>query len=661
MKKVKEVLKNRRWLYIITELLAIYFTYLLSKLWIIDVKGIVSIGVVATVTSLWLTNRYLKTTATYKLKKKKENVALFLITIAISSLLMIAGHRFFINDYVESEIKIESLTDKKISHDVIDGIIINNLVYLRYGEDFNDEYKNYEKIENDFIDTSIEDDILTIKIKRCYSAKLVLNYAHEDLKIEDGRNIKKVYSSGISSTYIVESNSTVDQYSILRGVASFLSLFYSGYLILTFILNPVNKNKKYFILTMLSVVGIGLFYINDCSLIVSPDSYTYIDFDFKTLLALRPTGRTPVYPLIVNGIRYLFDFNFLELVVVFQYCMWFLSIAFLYKTIEMLTKNAKLSCFFSILYAISPFAVIWNGSILTESLALSGTIVFIYYIIKYIKTDKVLYGNISIVLSLVMTFLRPTAIIYLVGLLIFIVMKLIFEKFKKSDIKCLITEILCLAFVVFYAICFQKVFGFYSISDAVVRQDLMVTIREGFYKNSDDEEFIKNIETALLNNPDNEWNAMAEVLVKYPCTKTRELTRDCRRKNLKAYINYLIRLTAEHAEVKFEGYAFINMNPRTLWIHNALHKSFAIITFLHVYLLIAIEIILMIVKWVKSKKVPWIYCGLFFFPLVIVVSSFIGTCGEFMRTACCCVPFAYLIFIMIMYDAFIKKGKSKAK
>lgn len=658
--KIKIIFKNKRWLYITSELVAIYLTYLISRLWILNTKGIVTIGTVLSIIILFLTRMYLKKNAKYTLKKKKEKVVLSIEVLVISLLTILFCRSFFISTYNDQEIEISSVSENtKLDVSVIDSVVVNNLVYLRYGDEFNHEYDDYMKKNNHHVVVEKNDDVLKIKVKKSYSLKINFNYLHEGIKVTENEKSTIIPATGVATTYKVQKNGSFDGYSILRGMCSLITVGYVVYMIITFIINPSNKKNRLLILTAIITFGIGLYYINDCSLVMSPDSYSYVEYDFKSLLSLIPGGRTPIYPMILNGIKLIFEDNFLEFTVIVQYVIWFVSIIYLYKSIEILTKNQKMSALFSVLYAICPFAVIWNGSILTESLALSGTLIFIYYIIKYIKTEKVLYGNISIILSSILTFIRPTAIIYLVGLLIFILMRLIFEKLKKCDIKCLITEIICLMFVVFYAICFHKVFGIYSISDAVVRQDLMVTIREGFYKNSNDEEFIENVELALLNNPDNEWSAMSEVLFKYPLAKTKELTNYCRKESMKEYIQYIIRLTKQYAEIKFEGYAYVNMNPNTLWIHNALHKSFVIITFLHVYILIAIEILLMIIKWIKNKKVPWIYCGLFFFPLVIVVSSFIGTCGEFMRTACCCVPFAYLIFVMLMYDMFIKKEKTK--
>lgn len=73
--------------------------------------------------------------------------------------------------------------------------------------------------------------------------------------------------------------------------------------------------------------------------------------------------------------------------------------------------------------------------------------------------------------------------------------------------------------------------------------------------------------------------------------------------------------------------------------------------------MILAELGIMIYKWIKEKKVPWIHAGIFAFSFTIMVSSFIGTNAEYMRTSIGVVPFLYLsVAIFIDYLYRIKKN-----
>ena len=99
------------------------------------------------------------------------------------------------------------------------------------------------------------------------------------------------------------------------------------------------------------------------------------------------------------------------------------------------------------------------------------------------------------------------------------------------------------------------------------------------------------------------------------------------------------------------------------WLENTFVKLFTFLTFSHVYIIILIELVLTIYNWIKTKKVPWIHLGLFAFPLVIIESSFIGTCAEFMRTSIYVLPFAYIALAtyidMLIQNKNVEKFKRR--
>lgn len=458
----------------------------------------------------------------------------------------------------------------------------------------------------------------------------------------------KIISCGLSFilikcnlTFFV-GNCTKIHFFYIYFILSMMCLYYIFLMVCIYFIN--NKEKRGLILIVMFCLMFGTcYFVNVDNSQIYEDSYSYIYYDFSRLSTLQFDERTPIYPIIIDINRKLFGVEFLTFVCIFQYIMWFIGIIFLYKTLSLLIKNDKLNVIFTIFYIISPSIVLWNNMIMTESIALSGTLIFIYLIIKYIKTNKCLYAYFSIILSLILTFHRPTSIIYLVGLFIFFIFRMIFENEKiKFDFKCFIISCISVSIVVIYAILYHRTYGIYSLSEVVVRQDLIVAIEQGYYKSSNNTEFIQYIDEQIAID-DEIWTVTMNVLSKYKNEEIIKITNECRMKNISKYINYILTLIKNHSNNSFTAYYV----PKKNWLISGMDASFLNITFLHVYIITLIQLILTIFKWIKNKSIPWINAGLFAFPFIIVLSSFVGTCFEFMRTSVCCVPFTFISIAMI--------------
>ncbi len=659
MNEIKTIFKKGQWMYGFSALVAIYFSYLFVRTGIFEIRSAIIISGVAVGLAELVTRHFLNRSLSFRVDDRRVRTKFFVGVLAIAIVITWCGRVFLSYTYTDCEVHIESSRSGEISLNDIDTIIVGNVVYKNDGTNFVSEYDASVGQNDGWVKSIVGEDEIVVQVKKSSSVKIMFSSTHEDLVVTDGEKVTDIVVSNRKDIYVVSSNKRTDIYSIVRAVLSLASVYYVFMIVSIFIVNARDKREKYLILTGLIACGIGLFYLLDSYILLTPDSYEYIDFDFGNILRFRPNERVLLYPLVISIMKVLFSNRFLEFTVLFQYAVWLISIVYLYKTIELLTRKPMLSMVGSIVYAIAPFAVVWNGCILTESLALSMTNIFIYYMLAYVKNNRTIYGIVSIILSLVMTFIRPTSLIFLLGILAFFILRFIFDGRRKSDMTCIKFNGCALILVGLYAICFNNVYGFYSISSVMPRQQLMVVMREGFYKKSSDEEFITNVEEAYESTPgseikysDFEWSAMKKVLEKYSLVEVRERTRECFKKNRKEYISYLVGLILSYSTTNFFGYGGESMNPATSFIRDTVLNSFALLTFMHVYILICVQIFMTIVEWVKTRKIPWIHCGLFVFPMVIVLSSFMGTCAEFMRTAACCVPFAYLIFIATMSKLF---------
>lgn len=552
--------------------------------------------------------------------------------------------------------------DNGIADNIVETVTINNINYKIKNNQFFNTLKEDEIVDAKII---VNDNIIVLEFGKYNNIKINFKQNIEKVNIIDG-NVEKTLkfdkeSRNENFQYILRSNYETSSIVFLRIIVFFIVCTNICFLISLIILLENNQDKKFFMITSLVVLGIGVFYFNYIKNgILTPDSNDYITYIFRDLLNLKfSSGRTPVYPFIIRVIYLIFGKEYIYFLCLFQYCIWFVSILYLYKILALFIKNNYVIQIFTVIYALCPGIVNWNSIVLTESIALSMTIIFIFYIIKYLKDNSLFAGMAAIIIAFILTFHRPTAIIYVVFLEGFWLLRFIFDRKNiKMDLKCFVLSTITIGFIIGYSIIFHRTFGIYSISDAVVRQDLYVSINNEYYKSSDNKLFVTDVEEALVNNPDNKWGAMLEVLGKYKNAEIKKITKETRKKNFDKYLVYLNDLVIEQAGVKFEAYNYeVNNFVNNNLVVSAMRSSFTFITFAHVYIFTFIELIVSLYKGIKYKMFPWINLGLALFPLIIIVSSFVGTCGEFMRTAICAVPFTYLSLVLLINEVFNIKRK----
>lgn len=653
-------LKNNL-IYIISFMFSIYISYLICGLYELKVQGIIFITFFDIGISLYLTYLW-KKNVKYKNMKFKTKIIISIVSILIAVIILILNWNILTNKFTKTSVIINSKNLDVVNNNLIQSISVNNTSYTVNNNKCVDNNRNESTYG---IKISVLDEhTLRIDFEKYVDIKIIFNSQTENINVQDGDILSTIEFQKDTYLYSVQSNSYADSIFIFRIILSLATIVYIVNLLIISIFY-INKEKRFMLTTMvICAIGAWIYYGLLRKSIVYGDSPSYIYFNFHEFLNGKFSGRVPIYPLVIRICEKIFGNQFLEFVCILQYMVCFISIIFLYKLLKLLIKNEKIIMLVVILYGLCPSIIDWNNVIMTESLSLSFTVIFIYFLVKYIKKPDFKVGSIAIAIALISTFTKPTLIIYVLLLEIFWLARFIFDrKNVKTDIKCFVLSTISIIFIVIYAIIFHKTFGIYSISDAIPRQDLYICIQEGYYKNSDNEQFIKNIEDAIKNNPYNGvtdcmWDAMTEVKDKYSLNELKKLTNYCRLKSMPDYIDYLNDLFKTNASAIFGYYSFDFIDTNLNWLKNTLTVLFEFITFAHIYIIICIEFVLFIYYWIKNKSVPWINCVFFAFQLAIIVSTFIGTNAEFMRTALCVLPFAY-ICVAIYIDKISTKAKEE--
>lgn len=403
--------------------------------------------------------------------------------------------------------------------------------------------------------------------------------------------------------------------------------------------------------------------------IMYPDSVGYLDYPWSDFFQLNITnGRTPIYPAFLAGMRIVFgEERLLYIVPVVQAIIALVSLLFLYKALFILTRNVLISSLVTTLYGINPDIIVWDSSILTESLALSLTIVFLYLVIRFIDLPSLKIGIAAILLTFLMIFERPTFLLFAGLLFAFWILRALKNK-KERKMLCVLCVVSLLTFlaVIIYAYNFEKNFGYMSISDALPRQNLYTAITRGYYLDSPNSEFIEAVNLALKDNPDNAWSAMSVVLGEFGQAESNKLALEVFYGNPVRYAGDTIYGMLSDSVYGFaEGYIYTafysTLETRSIFsaLINAI-RSILELRIIWLYIFGVVEIWALIKKRRDSKKM-WIHLGLMTFMLLIPISTYIATCGEYSRTMIHVVPFVYISIAMALADYFAPKAVCQNK
>lgn len=392
------------------------------------------------------------------------------------------------------------------------------------------------------------------------------------------------------------------------------------------------------------------------------DTAGYVDFPFRKFIALQfESGRTPVYPAIIQLIDWVTTGEGLYYgIVAVQMLASLISIVFFYKALKFIIHYDGLIVLATIFYSCSSAVIGWDNAILTESFALSGCVIFIYLLFSYLhESSKKLAIGIPIY-TLILTFLRPTFLYFSVIILIFFIVRYFQKTNRRHDRAGIGVSLLMLGIIGIYSYIFSLSHDVFSISNAKVRQDLIVSITQGYYKDSSNEAFVVLIDEKMEEFENDVWRVIHPVLGAYGNDGVARLVSEARNENLPEYVAYLKKLAIDSYNTYYDGYNIYNYdNQLALELNKIVSLPFLQLKFYHVYWIAIVEFVWIMGIIFKEKRIDLLHSGFFVFTAGIIVSTFIGTCGEYMRTSLMVVPFSYIALTYYASLAIARLNRTK--
>lgn len=141
-------------------------------------------------------------------------------------------------------------------------------------------------------------------------------------------------------------------------------------------------------------------------------------------------------------------FKAYSIVVLFQIITNALSVILVYK-ISQILFNTRTAVFAGIIYALNYQIIYWSIFIITDSFFITTLLLNVYFLIMSYRSDKKTYRYLFAASSMYMVFLRPTGIVTLTFILVYIMINLNFNALKEFlSIKCF----LLLFFIILIAV-----------------------------------------------------------------------------------------------------------------------------------------------------------------------------------------------------------------
>lgn len=415
------------------------------------------------------------------------------------------------------------------------------------------------------------------------------------------------------------------------------------------------------------------------------DSDEYISVSSKAIFGGElHSRRTPIYPVFLDGIKYLSknilkDENWLILVVGIQIIISFIAVVVMYMLIKSLT-NKKIAYIITFIYGTSPNIIGWDKIILTESLAISGTVFFVYLLKNYLDSPNVRTGIKINILLFVLIFLRPTFLVnYIITLLFWSIRFFMYLNERRILLKNIIGSAIVGITVLGYAMLICKQYGIFTLSTTKTAQDCITIVQQSLWGNvklNSSKEIVVDI--IERNDPENEngcMEAVGYILASKDWKAIKQFNSDAIENNWTGFAKHkfltmflladidlgdntwygtsIWTATKLYYEDEITLYSVKNTDIYRKFV-NIWRKLNITIRFCHIYILIFAEIWFIVKN--NKKKEMWIHLGLASFMLAICVTSILGTCAEWGRTAICVLPYTY-ISLGYLIDYVIKKIK----
>ena len=273
-----------------------------------------------------------------------------------------------------------------------------------------------------------------------------------------------------------------------------------------------------------------------------------------------------------------------------------------------------------------------------------------------------------------MVFLRPQFLYVFAALLVFFLLKSIFEETKsKTNLKMVLLMACQTVLILLYCGNFKTAYDVFSLSDAMPRQNLKICIDRGYYTGFENQELVEWISSCQKGEDayEDNWDTAMSAVSKFGNQEISRQTSQYFRTHLSEYIKDTLDILVDDTTTTFLGYGsasyklYANANAEAPGIARKIDRLqtalFNHVTVGQALVVSLLEGIAMVYVWIKRKRPPWIHMALFAISMCTTWLTYFLTCFEYMRTMVSVLPYFYIMVGLFVQWACTTSPTGKAE
>ncbi|MDN5289117.1 MAG: Dolichyl-phosphate-mannose-protein mannosyltransferase [Mucilaginibacter sp.] len=382
------------------------------------------------------------------------------------------------------------------------------------------------------------------------------------------------------------------------------------------------------------------------------DTASYINYHANLLMGETDGRRTPVYPYFIKLIGLFGHQNLIGHVITAQMVISFLSIIIFYKVVQACFKKRAVIFAASLLYGVMLPVINFDKIVITESLSVTCSLIFIYMMAAYLQKP----GNIKAWLLTLYVFiaimLRPSFIYLLPLIMAFWFLRwMIFKKDWKMCLSGLAASVVVILLILGYSNLNKRNVDFNGISLISNNNEMAVIEQAGIYMYGNDPEISAAVKSNLcLSRQCSDQKGLGiNIAKRYSPERIHQFIVACIKNQPVVYALHMCgKLIDLQSANIFTNYADHKLTYLAFRVNNIEYLIFCV-TFNLLYILIAFSLALIIYSWIRSKQVPWFKMVLWLLITGQMAVAIIGGYSEYQRLILAVMP-ALIILVFSYID-----------
>lgn len=384
------------------------------------------------------------------------------------------------------------------------------------------------------------------------------------------------------------------------------------------------------------------------------DTRGYMIYDQNIFMGEVSSYRTPIYPYFIRLVRKLFGpENIYNSIVFMQYIVFFISIIFFYLAVKKIIKSKLLTNISTIIYGCSPYVFLWNNLISTESLSIFAIVLLAYMTISYLKKPNKVFPYVIGVYIFGLIMLRPAFIYAVAVYIVFWIIRFFTNKSEKDNNTIgSLSMFVCLLLIFIYCFAVKTQYGTFEITYVSLLNKFSCVTVSGTYEKGDNKEIIDAINTNIYKDNIHFYNSSIKIICMFSEKKVNEFCKSVYKNDPMGYTFYIMKTVFDLGE-KNIGTKFVNytIDPNHVAFKGLTfyEQAMSPINFMQLYAILIICIILLIVLFIKNKKVAWVLAFLISMIFGNLFTTIIGSPAEHQRLFSASMPLIIMLMTYLLY------------